>query len=86
MSTSESLRQLARQLDSTAEQVRALTSQRARQVVGITWECPRGNRAERQSGHLAARAAVCADHLRQAAAEFGRAASDVDASPLGRVA
>jgi methyl-accepting chemotaxis protein len=81
MLSADAVRQLARRLSRAADRVTELTGHNARRAAEVTWDCPRGRRAVRRSGELAATARAGADELRAAAGELQRAAEDVDAAP-----
>jgi hypothetical protein len=72
MFATEELHGLARRLAGTADRVDELTTQLARKVEDVEWECPRGDRAVREARALAASGQRDSDHLREAATELGR--------------
>lgn len=72
MFDAEALHRLARSLAGSAERVDELTTQLARKVEAVEWECPRGDRAVREARALAAAGQRDSEHLRAAATELGR--------------
>jgi hypothetical protein len=72
MFSTEALHVLARRLAGAAERVGELTSETARKVEDVEWECPRGDRATREAWALAAAGQRDGDHLRDAANELRR--------------
>jgi hypothetical protein len=72
MFSTEALHGLARRLAGAADRVSELTSETARKVEDVEWECPRGDQAVRDARALAVAGQRDGDHLREAATELGR--------------